>query len=167
MTRAVLLCAARIATLLGMGAAGAVHGAGGVVSGASALDARAAIDVAIRVPAVLELRALGQPDSLEITPADLEAGRITVRGSRLQLVSNDPRGTTLRAELRNAAFRSVRIDGLVAAAPAPDAHFSVTLPSMVGRPRPVPFEVAYELELQPDAMPGRYAWPVALSLETP
>jgi hypothetical protein len=39
--------------------------------------------------------------------------------------------------------------------------------SMVGRPKPAPMPVSYELTLSPGATPGQYGWPVALSLETP
>ena len=144
--------------------AGTLHGAGALETGRAGLQARAAIDFAIQVPRVFELRALEQPDAVEVTAEDVREGQVTIRGSRLHLVSNDPRGTTLRAELRHAAFRGVRIDGLTGGQSAASEHFSVTLPSMVGRPRPAPIEVAYVLTLQPDAAPGRYAWPVALSL---
>jgi len=39
--------------------------------------------------------------------------------------------------------------------------------SMVGRPKPAPMPVSYELQLAPGATPGQYGWPVALSLEHP
>ena len=164
MVSSALRPALHICAVLCAMSASALHAAGTLETGRAGMQARAAVDFAIQVPRVLELHALEQPDAVEVTAEDVREGQVTIRGSRLHLVSNDPRGTTLRAELRHAAFRAVRIDGLTHAPSASSEHFSVTLPSMVGRPRPAPIEVAYVLTLQPDAAPGRYAWPVALSL---
>jgi hypothetical protein len=90
-----------------------------------------------------------------------------VAGSRILLVANDPRGITLHADLLHPAFRAVRITGLAREFGATRDQASSTLPSSVGRPRPGAVDVTYELELEQGTQPGRYAWPVSLSLQQP
>ena len=55
--------------------------------------------------------------------------------------------------------------GLPSAAVATSTGAVIPMPSMVGKPRPAPMPVEYELQLSPDAQPGTYAWPVSLSLQ--
>jgi hypothetical protein len=137
------------------------------ISGAGALTARASIDVAISIPRVMQMRLIGHPAALEVTAEDIARGSITVNGPSIDLVVNDRAGYDLRAELVNAVFTAVRIAGLPATVQAGSAPAIVRMPSMTGRPRPQPMPVAYELQLAADALPGRYSWPVALSLQQP
>jgi hypothetical protein len=142
-------------------------GASGAASGAAGLAARASIDVAIHVPRVMQMRLLAHPAALDITAEDIARGSITVSGPRIDLLVNDRAGYNLRAELVNAVFTAVRIAGLPRNVQASAAPSVVRMPSMVGRPRPQPMAVADELQLASDAVPGRYSWPVALSLQEP
>lgn len=142
-------------------------GASDAVSGAAGLAARASIDIAINVPRVMQMRLLGHPASLEVTAEDIARGSITVSGPSIDLLVNDRSGYNLRAELVNAVFTAVRIAGLPASVQASSAPAVVRMPTMIGRPKPQPMPVAYELQLASDAQPGRYAWPVALSLQEP
>lgn len=136
-------------------------------SGAGSIAARASIDVSINVPRVMQMRLLGHPAALDITAEDVARGSITVNGATIDLLVNDRSGYNLRAELLNAVFTAVRVSGLPAAVQAVGGAAVVRMPTMVGRPRPQPMAVAYELQLAADAQPGRYAWPVALSLQEP
>lgn len=113
------------------------------------------------------MRLLGHPASLDVSADDIARGSITVSGATVDLLVNDRSGYNLRAEIVNAVFTAVRISGLPAAMQAIGGPTVARMPSMVGRPRPQPMAVAYELQLAPDAQPGRYAWPVALSLQEP
>ena len=137
------------------------------VSGAGTLAAHASIDVAISIPRVMQMRLIGHPAALEVTAEDIARGSITVNGPSIDLVVNDRSGYDLRAELVNAVFTAVRIAGLPAPMQASGAPAIVRMPSMTGRPRSQPMPVAYELQLAADALPGRYIWPVALSLQQP
>jgi hypothetical protein len=142
-------------------------GASDSVSGTGALAARASIDIAIGVPRVMQMRLLGHPAMLDVTAEDIARGSITVSGPSIDLLVNDRAGYNLRAELVNAVFSAVRIAGLPASVQASAAPAIVHMPSMAGRPRPHAVPVSYELQLASDALPGRYPWPVALSLQEP
>jgi hypothetical protein len=131
------------------------------------LTARAAVDIAIKIPKVMQMRLLGHPAALDITADDVARGSVTVSGPAIDLLVNDRLGYNLRAELLSAVFTAVRIAGLPAPLQVVGQAGSARMPSMVGRPKPQPLQVAYELELAADAAPGRYAWPVALSLQEP
>ena len=155
------IAALALATLLPWANAGAASAT------ATGSTGSAQVDFAITVPRVLELRLDGVPTTLEVTADDVGRGRVRVSGSRILLVSNDPRGVTLRAVLLHPAFRAVHIVGLRAAFDATRDQSTALQPSSVGRPRPGAVDVAYEIELGDGAQPGRYAWPVALSLQQP
>ena len=148
-------------------AARPLYAASDALSGLGGLAAKASIDFSLQIPRVMQMRLLGHPAALDITPEDIARGSITVSGPRLDLLVNDRAGFVLRAELVNAVFTAVRIAGLASAFTATSAGATLRLPSMVGRPRPQPVAVDYELQLASDAVPGRYAWPVALTLQEP
>jgi hypothetical protein len=80
---------------------------------------------------------------------------------------NDRDGYVIRAQLANPVFTAARVVGLPGALVAGDGATTLRMASMVGRPRPAPMPVSYELQLSAGATPGQYGWPVALSLETP
>ena len=144
-----------LGSLLLLLAAPVAMAASGIETGAGAAVARAAVDFAIAIPRVMQLRLLGHPLQVEITGDDIARGKLTVSGASLDLLVNNPLGYALRAEVASAAFSAVRI------------NLPARMPSMVGRPRPAPIAVEYELEIAPGTAPGRYAWPVALTLQEP
>ncbi|HET9653130.1 MAG TPA: hypothetical protein VFP36_13100 [Usitatibacter sp.] len=154
----VLLAAATVA-LPSSGAFAASDGA------ASAGRASASIDFTIRVPHVMQMRLLAHPAAIDVTAEDVARGRIRVTGPALDVLVNDRLGYLIRAELAAGAFSAVRISGLSSTVVATQAGALIRMASMVGRPRPDPMPVEYELELAPDAQPGRYAWPVTLTLQ--
>ena len=118
--------------------------------------ARAYVDFTIRVPRVALLKLVNHPATVEVTAEDIARGKIVVSGASLDLLVNNPLGYVLRADLMNAMFTAARIVNLPA-----------RMPTMVGKPRPAPIAVDYELSLAPDAQPGRYSWPVSLSVQDP
>ena len=118
--------------------------------------ARARLDFTITIPAVARVKLLNHPDAIDITAEDVARGTLRVTGAALDLLVNNPRGYSLRAEVANAAFTAARIVNLPA-----------SLPTMVGKPRPAPVQVEYELAIAPAAQPGRYAWPVSVSIQEP
>lgn len=146
-------------------AARPLYAASDVLSGAGEVKARASLDFALSVPRLMQLRLLGHPAALDITAEDIARGSVTVSGPHLDLLVNDRTGFTLRAELVSAMFSAARIVGLSSPVIATAAGASLHMASMVGRPKPQPIAVDYELTLAADAVPGRYSWPVALSLQ--
>ncbi|MGZ5079728.1 MAG: hypothetical protein ACXWHZ_09330 [Usitatibacter sp.] len=139
----------------------------GTVSGAGTLAARASIDVSIEIPRVMQMRLLGHPYFLDITAEDIARGSIRVSGPSIDILANDRFGFTLRAEIVNALFPVVRITGLPSALVVTKEVATMRMPSMVGRGKPRPLAVEYELQLAADAAPGRYPWPVAITIQGP
>jgi len=134
-------------------------------SGAGALSARASVDISITVPRVMQMRLIAHPSVLEVTAEDVAAGKVTITGPSVDLHVNDRNGYVVRAEIVNGAFAALRIAGLPAPIVATGSVAIANMPSMVGRAKPQPYPVSYELQLSSDAVPGRYSWPVALSLQ--
>ncbi|HEX6634835.1 MAG TPA: hypothetical protein VF038_12765 [Usitatibacter sp.] len=140
--------------------------AGGVASGAGALQASASIDLRIDVPKVLEMRLLDHPSTIEVTAADAVSGEIVVTGPRIEMVSNDRRGYWVDASLRGP-FEAATVEGLPAPMEVDGSGGRALMPSMVGQSRPRPYTVRYRLRLREGTAPGSYAWPVALSIDSP
>lgn len=138
--------------------------ASSVAIGASP-SALASIDFSVSVPRVMQLRLLAQPTGVDVTADDIARGSIKVSGASLDLLVNDRNGYAIRADLALGAFTAVTISGLPAPLVATPSGGIEQMPSMVGKPRPAPIAVEYELQLAPDAQPGHYAWPVTLSLQ--
>lgn len=135
-----------------------------VATGAGPLVARAAVDFAVAVPRVMRLLLLDHPPTISVSAEDVARGFVTVAGPRIDLLVNDRHGFSLRAELVGAAFTAARIAGLPAAITATREGSLAPMPTRVGRPRPQPYQVTYELQLAKDAAPGLQPWPVALTL---
>ena len=129
------------------------------------MQARASIDLRIAVPRVLELK-LQHPDTVQVTAADAASGEVTVSGARVELVANGRRGYWLTGRV-SGPFLQATIEGLDNAVTFDASGARVLMPSMVGLPRPPPRSVRYRLRLREGTPPGRYPWPVALSLESP
>jgi len=144
----------------------AVRAASSVSLGGAPM-ARATIDVSIVVPPVMLLRELARPAAIDITADDIARGRLTVSGAQLDLLVNSRNGYLIRARVLNAIVTAVSIIGLPGPLVATPDSSTLPMASMVGRPKPAPLPVQYELQLSPEATPGHYAWPVALTLETP
>jgi len=130
-------------------------------------SASASLDFSLAVPRVLQLRELSRPASLDISADDVARGKVVVGGAMLDLLANDPAGYVIRARLVGAVFTAASIVGLPGPLVATPDSATLRMATMVGRPRPAPVPVQYELQLAPDASPGHYAWPVALTLENP
>jgi hypothetical protein len=143
------------------------HAASNVAMGAGAMRDSAALDFTVSVPHVMQLKVLGQPAALQVTADDIARGSITVSGAQLDLLVNDRDGYVIRAQLANPIFTAAKVLGLPGALVAGDGATTLRMASMVGRPRPAPMSVSYELQLAPGTTPGQYSWPVALSLEHP
>ena len=155
-----------IALLLPLLSAPAAMASGSVATGGGPQRASAAIDLRIDVPKLLEMSLLGAPGSIEVTASDAAAGEVVVSGFRLTVLANDRRGYVVQAEL-GGPFTEAVIEGLGQPVRVTPEGARVLMPSMVGSARPRPFELAYRLRVRPGTAPGRYPWPVALSIQSP
>jgi hypothetical protein len=133
--------------------------------GHGSVAARASIDFQITVPRVMQMKLIAHPAAIDVTAEDIARGSIRVSGPALDLLVNDRLGYAIRAQLAAGAFSAVKISGLAQTVVATEAGASIRMASMVGKPRPAPMPVEYELLLSPDAQPGHYAWPVMLTLQ--
>lgn len=115
----------------------------------------------------MRLRLVGHPAVIEVTDDDVRKGSVTIAGPSLDMVANDRRGYVLQAQVHGAVFTAVRIAHLQSDCVPNADGCTARMPSMAGKSRPAPMPVTYELTLASGAMPGRYAWPVALSLQDP
>jgi hypothetical protein len=152
---------------LGMGVQDARASSELVSGNAARVTARAALDMKVSVPKVMQMRLLGHPQMLDITADDIARGEIIVKGPSLDMLVNDRFGYVLRAEIMNAIFTAVRITGLPAAVTVTRDAALLRMPTMVGRARPAPVPVEYRLQLAADTVPGQYAWPVSLTIQEP
>jgi hypothetical protein len=155
----VLLAALSLCALPAAAASTAAAGPGALATGAS-------IDLAIVVPRALEMRMLDQPRTIEVTAADAASGEVVVNGPRVALVSNARRGYWIDAVLRGP-FKEATIEGLRAPLRVGASGGRALMPSMVGEQRPAPLPLRFRLRLKEGTPPGRYPWPVALSIQAP
>jgi hypothetical protein len=138
----------------------------GTASGPGAAAASAFVDLRIVVPRALELRMLDQPGFIQVTPADAASGEVVVSGPRVALLSNGPRGYWVDAALRGP-FTEATVEGLLVPLHVDRSGGRALMPSMAGRARPSPLPLRLRLRLEEGTPPGRYPWPVALSIQAP
>jgi hypothetical protein len=143
------------------------YAASDMASGPASQQARASVDFSIAVPKVMQMRLIGHPAVLDISADDVARGEVTVSGPSLDLLVNDRFGYVLRAEIMNAIFTAVRITGLSSPVLVTQSAALLRMPTMVGRARPAPVPVEYKLQLAADTVPGRYPWPVSLTIQEP
>lgn len=140
-------------------------GAEGIASGT--LSASSTVKFVIRIPKMLQMRLIDHPSSVLVTAADIALGEIVVRGARVDIAANNRNGFLMRAELLGQAFTEMRLSGLARDVRAEGGALVTPMPSTAGGPRLEPRNVEYRLRLAADASPGRYAWPVALTIQDP
>jgi hypothetical protein len=133
---------------------------------ADAVDVNADVRIVVQIPRVMRLRALDLPSTIALSADDISRGEVVVKG-RLDVLVNDPRGYALEARPMGRAFPGFRIQGLARVVETDGDPVAVSMPSMVGMKAARPFPVEYHLRIAPDTVPGRYPWPVLLTLHNP
>lgn len=144
----------------------ATHASRDAANGTSAA-ASAAVRMAIEIPRILQMRVLDQPRELVIRAEDVARGYVTAR-ARLDILSTHRRGYQVMAALAAGPVVEAEVNGL--AQPlrvGTDENAQVAMPSMVGKPRPEPYDVEFRLRLAPDAAAGAYTWPVRMAIGEP
>lgn len=123
--------------------------------------------VVIAIPRVLVLRLADHPLAIDITTEDIARGEIIVRGPRARIIANGRDGYRLSADMTVSPFSGVEIDGL----PVP-VHIQAGLVASVairggGHEGPESRKLEYRLRIPRGALPGRYRWPISLSVQEP
>ena len=118
------------------------------------------IDFVITIPPVLRLQVLRQPQTIEVTPRDVERGYVEVASaSLLQVTANTPWEVSFQP--RGEIARSARVSGLagdIVVGPGGGSYAGL-------RPMrsPTTFDLSYRFDLVPGVGPGTYPWPLAVS----
>jgi hypothetical protein len=131
--------------------------------GTTSADAR--IDFRIVIPRAVRAQAVAQQAFLAVAREDLERGYVDLpAASTLRITSNSPAGFGVLVSFdRHIVSRVVvRIRGQALDATVPGSAMQVQAPRMSREP----VRVGYRLFLAPGLQPGRFAWPVALTVGT-
>ena len=152
-----------VAIALALALAAAAGAPAPVMASEGASQAKSSVNFVVRIPVVVRLHPISQGDSVTVTAADIERGFVEVpAGSRFELIANAAH--TMHFSAQGGWFRAVKVSGLGG---------DLTLGPSGGEflqahrlPSPEIHELDYRFELGPDAVPGRYAWPLALSVSS-
>lgn len=128
----------------------------------TAATASASLSVSVVVPARVLMTVDTEPESIEIKSADVARGYIDApRSVRARVRTNSPGGWLLRFDVVDGPYRSLEVSGLDAPTQVSPAG------GWVLRPYPPShienLELGFRFLLAPDARPGVYTWPIALS----
>lgn len=109
------------------------------------------------VPFILQ-NVEGVPESVTITPDDVAAGQVDVRGIRLVVKSNDPIGYVIAFRLRTADFQHVEVRGLEEQLRlGKGGGFAIRHLERIAFET---YDLSYRITLPPNTAPGTYAFPV-------
>lgn len=134
----------------------------GAGAGAGPVSARASLRIRVTVPAVLRVRAVGQPGYLAVGAADVERGFVDVGDAQLHVLSNLRGAVRLVASVASPFAEAVEITGLplpLVAQPTGEAVLA-----RAGGPLDLGYQVRYRIRLSRGTAPGLYPWPVFLTL---
>jgi hypothetical protein len=127
-------------------------------------SASTTLSVTITVVPRALLRTEYQAPSVTITEADVAQGYVDVpRATRLQVRTNCANGYLLAFESTQPIFSAVQVSG-------GDRVSLASGNARVFQPFPTTtddMELSYRFVLAPDARPGEYPWPIAVSLTAP
>lgn len=128
---------------------------------AGSVSASLAVSVVVPPRAILSVES--EPSTLLVTEEDVARGYVEVpKASRVQVRTNTPGGWLAELQVREGPYRSIEVTGLGAPAQV-NANGGWIAQPYPGTTRPVSLELGYRFLLAPDARPGVYPWPVALS----
>jgi hypothetical protein len=131
-----------------------------VIADGGSATRRAAFQVSVRVPPVVELDASSAPASFVLDATDLAAGFKDVV-ARYRVRSNLPGGYLLRFDRRNGIARDVEVNGLG----APLAVGPLGAEALQAGPaaRDAEVSLTFRVHVEPGLAPGRYPLPVVVS----
>ena len=123
----------------------------------------ASLDFAIRIPTFFRVSAVAATRVLTIADADVARGYVDVPAStQMRIATNWRDGYLVTIVGRFEVVRSVRIVGMNSDFEI-DAQTRVASVRVPARASETPLDLGYRFVLAPDARPGNYPWPIALS----
>ena len=129
----------------------------------SEANTAASLDFAIRIPTFLRVSDVAAPRTLTIADADVARGYVDVPAStQMRVATNRRDGYLVTIAGRFEVVRSVRIVGMNHDFEI-DAQTSVASVRVPARTSETRLDLGFRFVLGPDARPGNYPWPVALS----
>ena len=145
-----------IAALL---AALAMVSPGAVTPVEAAQKATQSLDLRITIPAVMRMKVLHQPATIEVTPQDVERGYVEVTsGSLLQVTANI--GWQLSFATQGGIASSAQVRGLPGNVVVGPEGGTVT--GLRPMRHATVFDLSYRFVLAPGVAPGTYPWPVMI-----
>jgi len=130
---------------------------------AYAKDASSQLRVSAEVQAYAKLDQVRQAAHLEITQADIDRGYVDVpAGSQLGVKTNSRNGYMLVFDSNSDIFRGIRVSGAGGDAEIGSGGGSIIQRSFGGSNGLL--QLGYRFELAQNAQPGRYPWPLQVSV---
>jgi hypothetical protein len=125
--------------------------------------ARSSVKLVVRIPVVARMRTLSQGEAVTVTAADIQRGFVEVpAGSRFELVANSAH--TVHFAAQGAWFSAVKVSGLGGDLMLGPTGGEFLQPLRLAGPEI--HQLNYRFDLSPQAVPGRYAWPLSLSVSS-
>jgi hypothetical protein len=122
--------------------------------------ASANLQVSVYVAPKISIEAVGAPEAVVLTAADLALGYKDV-SARYRVDHNDAHGYLLQFSERAGFTRAIEVRGL--GAPVKLGVFGAAVPQFGGPQRAADLDLQYRLHLAPHARPGEYLLPVTVS----
>ena len=161
--QAAIASAALVAAISFLSALAMAPGPAVASSSVSETGAAASLDFAIRVPTFLRVSDIAAPRTLTIADADVARGYVDVPAStQMRVATNRRDGYLVTIEGRFEVVRSVRIVGMNRDVEL-DAQTRVASLRVPARASETRLDLGYRFVLAPNARPGNYPWPIALS----
>ena len=124
-------------------------------------SARASLDFRIVIPAIVRVKAIAQPDTLQITGSDIARGYIDLEaGSSVTLTTNSPLGYLLTARYDRQLLAAIEVRMSNENMNTNSGIGSMRMASAFAVDKVVP--ISYRLYLAEGIAPGVYQWPVRL-----
>lgn len=128
-----------------------------------AAGARSTVNLVVRIPVVARMHTLSQGEAVTVTAADIQRGFVEVpAGSRFELVANSAH--TVHFAAQGAWFSAVKVSGLGGDLMLGPTGGEFLQPLRLAGPEI--HQLNYRFDLSPQAVPGRYAWPLSLSVSS-
>lgn len=133
--------------------------------GAAPRAASTTVEVRAVILPVLRLRLRHQPQHLEITARDAAAGYVEVAGRMdLEIRSNLRNGHAMQLAVASPVVDAVEVSGLPVPVRVGALGETVRFPRVSGGPNRTMLQLGFRVKLASHARPGRYAWPLSLTL---
>jgi len=127
-------------------------------------SASAALDFAVRIPAVLKVRSVRQPAGLYVSAEDALRGHVDVDSAiALEIVSNSRDGFMLRLQAIHPVAGAASFRGVATPLHAVVQGGKLSISRFAGDPTVTTLRAGARIMLTPGTAPGSYPWPIAVA----